>query len=363
MITLDSIDRDKFVDEIKKIDIKDEIIFELNDGFAMNFEIVLHYIDLKKVKKITINKVREVDMICYRKYLSILQQFYYYYSKKFEIIFDNLNNEELIATLAEKNYFLYCKNNNLEANWLKPQLARELNKIEKYKKLKKYREFEIISKKIGEFPFSSFNFPTENGVDRLVFYIYDYDEQSREKIIELLKQIGVDKKEVYDLINSNKFFDIYEYYGIGFNYKAGELLRFTFYTKFSSLIKNNFGVEKFLEQKHNIKVPLLKNALYYGIDYYKDYCEIKVYEGSILFREELDDKELENVLRNKKTEKVLKYRDENKVNEKFEFNLFETFNKDEIEVLKKNDLYKQDNKIVAIYIKDKKVVKKVFYEI
>jgi hypothetical protein len=268
--------------------------------------------------------------------------------------------------LGERNYLNYCAKNKIKPQWNENLLKREELKIKQNKNLFKYPIFKELVELQKETPFSAFNIPKEKDVDRFVFYFNMYSEEEKEKILNFLERNNIKIPKLIDLISTNKInIEIY-YYMFGFSFKDNKLIRFTLYTRFNGLLLINKDLmRKFLLEKHNLEVKEeLKNNWYYAIDFYSDgHEEIKIYDEPHLFKEKLNNLEINRVLQNKHCVKVFKYKDGEVKSIKYEFDLKKVFSMPEKKVLKKNRLFKANKNCLAIYLENGEIVKSVVYEL
>lgn len=374
MITLKSWDREKFEQELqlgyKVTELqgskKEEIKFEFNDVLLKNIEVFFDVLSKWDVKKLVFVKsnLNEFDMICFSIAKRYLEANFAIISKKYKVIFEGLTDEFVINRLiGQRNYFLYCNMKDVTTKWNDWLLNKERELVKKYSSMEKYLEFKFLKSEFEKNPFSSFNFPQEIGIDRFVYYYYVYDEYSRKTFIEYMKKTGFNNRYI-DYVNKTKFNIPVMMYALGFSYKENKIVRRTFYVSFY----NPFDVDSSKEYFKNILgIDLSKfkfnNIWYGGIDDYETHEEIKVYEEENLFINVLEDVELGNILRGKVSTHVFKFKENNLINEKFEFNLARNFREEERVVLIKKKLITKDHKIFAIYLKDGKIVKSALYEL
>ncbi len=360
----------EFAKEIKKkvISIDDSYDFVLNDGLCKNFEIFLYYIDKLKIKKIKIVYKDSVDILCYRIFQKKFVSDYIKYAQSFSIVFEGFKEYMLYELLGDKDYFVYCVANNIEPKWNEKKYTEQVEKIDQYKKLDQYENFQILKDNFKNYIGSSFNFPNEENADRFVFYFYVYSDDSRNKIIELIKKLNM-KNKTY-IIDYIREMDIrlFSYFAIGFLYnEKKELARETFYLQFSIIATKNRIVKKYIELKHKIK--LLENdselIWYYAIDFFNDNRpqEIKIYQEHV-FKKKLQDLNLNSLLREKPSIKVNKYVNCNIVDTKYEFHLKKFFKLSERKKLQEIGFDDLKSRILSIYVNDDGcVVKKIFYDI
>lgn len=364
MIKLESINRDKFVKELKKTNINENSITLLNESLMQNFEIYVEFLKIKKIKKISLKQTRINDLLILKKFKKNIKKYFLYYIKNFKIIFEDFIDEEILMLIGERNYLNYCSLNNLKPKWNENFLKKEKNKIKQNSHLLKYETFKILIEAQKKIPFSKFNFPNEKGADRFVFYFHMYSEKQKEKILKLINNLKIKNNELKKLIEENKINKEIFYYALGFKYKNNKIERITLYTKFSGDILRENKVKEFIKKKHEIEINIqLKNVWYYAIDFFEDKNEIKIYDEPYLFNEKINNEEIDKILNNKHCIKVLKFIDKKNYLKKYEFNLKLTFNDDEKNTLKKYNLYKINKNTLAIYVKNGEILKSVIYEI
>ena len=366
-IVLNNLKQEEFAREIKKLRIDDEMHFVINDSVANNIEILMYYLKYKKVKKVIFDKESEnIDFLCYRNFVIYFQRYYLFTSNFIEIVFEGYLHEELKLLLDERFYLNYCKHQGIEPKWNENYLKKEKRKVEKNKHLLKYDIFKRLVEVQENMPYSYFNIPEQDNYDRFVFYFHMYSNERRNKILELVEDLGIDKYEkLVELIETNKINDEIFYYAIGFVYKDEKLIRVSLYTKFAGNIIHRDGIEEFLKRKHDLELEEEhRNLWYYAVDFYDNGIEeIKIYDEPYIFVKEINDKKINNLLHKRPCVKVSKYRYSKKIDEKYEFEFKKAFRENELERLRDLGLYRDNKKIVAIYLDNDEIRERVFYEL
>lgn len=357
--------RDK---EIKSLSDKEQesLRIEFNDVVLKNIEVFFEVLSKSNVSKIIFVTVNgyEFDMICFSIAKKFFELNFAKLSAKYTFVFEGLTDEFVINKLiGQRNYFIYCNMKNVTTKWNDWLLGKERELVEKYSSMEKYAEFKLLKSEFEKNPFSSFNFPQEKGVDRFVYYYYVYDKYSQNTLIDYMTKTGFNSKYI-DTVKKTPFNVPVMGFGLGFSYKEQKVIRRTLYISFYNPFDTDSQKEYF---KKTIDLDLDKfkfnNIWYGGVDDYKTHEEIKVYEESNLFVNILEDTELGNILRGKVSTHVLKFKENSLVDEKFEFNLKRNFKDNEIEILIKKGLITKEHKILAIYLKDGKIVKSALYEL
>jgi len=373
MIMLKKIHKVEFAKELKKIFStnknsninKKHITIQATNALCKNFDIFGYFIIKKKITHLNIH-IDEIDIILKRKFIHHIKEFFIYYSKYFIINFPNLPHDELLKMIGTKNYLHYCTKLNKTPQWKKEYLVQQKLKIQHNKQLKKYNTFSDCCDLLNRFPFSKFNFPTEQNKDRFVFYFYMYDEKQKNILLDFLKKHKLDKhKKLLELIIENKINEEIFYYAFGFSYQNNKLIRFTLYTKFDIKLLKDRNIETFMTNKHQLTInPDYKNIWYYAVDFFSNKQEeFKIYDEPYIFNEILKNKELNTIFNKKRCVKVDKYKSKQIYTTKYEFEIQKHFNKLEQEKLKKYNLYNSKNQILAIYIKKNEIIHKVFYNL
>lgn len=370
-IQLNSIKEIDFAKELKQkfleTKITKQLNITLNNASCQNFDILIYYAKKKQIKNIIFEKDKNtIDILCQKKFTKLIKKYYLVYSKDIKITFENFSHKEILNMLGERNYLNYCNINQIKPIWDPIPFQKELQKIKEHKELLKYQTFKILVNKQKFIPFSMFNFPKENKTDRFVFYFNIESEQRQKEILNLIKALNIQKyTKIIELIKTNKINDEIYYYALGFSYQKNKLIRLTLYTKFDTkLLINEKLTKQFLKEKHNLELEEpFKNLWYYAIDFYEKHEEIKLYDEPYYFNIELKDETLNSILKNKICVRVLKYKNNQKYNEKFEFEFDKCFNKNEKETLQKYKLYDKKSKILAIYVQEGKIIKKVLYNL
>ena len=303
-----------------------------------------------------------MDEVCFRILQGFFLKYFEYFSKQSHIKFEGFSDLELITLLTSRFYILYCEKNDFSPSWDENSLNYEREKVNNYSFMKKYFEFEVISNEFEKVPFSSFNFPKEEGQERFVFYFYLNSTQLKDKIFEILNKIDL-RDEIVDILKTKGAENKILNYAIGFSYKIGKLYRVTLYSAFSNPYDAR-GNLLFIEKLHGLKVKEeLQNLWHYAIDFYDDREEYKIYENSHFFMERLNDKELNKIFFSKVSTKVLKYLDKKIKSVKYEFDFSKVFSKEELDALMNRHLYDDRFRILAIYVKDKMIVHSVMYNL
>lgn len=365
IISLKQKNKIQFLQEISQINFKDNLMIKLNTNSIENFETLIKYLIIKKIKKINFSDYKQLKNSELKNFKENIRKYYLTYIKHINIIFKENSNLEIKHLLKERNYLNYCNINKLIPNF-NEEKKQEIKKLENFKKLKKYQNFKILSNELNKIPFSNFNFTNEKNLERFIFYLHIYSEKSQKYLINLIQKLDIlNKNEIIKNIKNNKINQEVFYYGLGFSYENNKLKRFTLYCSLANKkIKNNF--KKYILYKHNLKLKIkIKNPPYYAIDYFENNkINFKIYDEPYNFNENLDNKKLEKIFNNKKCSKVSKFENNKIIAIKYEFNFKNNeFNKNEKNYLEKNNLYNKNTKILAIYIKDKKITKKVLYYI
>lgn len=359
----------EFKKELKNIDFNQNKNIELNEQLSKHIEIFFNFLIRNNIVNINLFKSSNIDILCQR---IVKNYFYSNFIKvhhKINFKFSNFEESELLEFIDYPLYFYYCSKNNIEVIHNKTFYAYEMKKVAKnYRLCILYRnELKVMLKYLKKYPYTSFNFPLERNKDRFVLYFYVYSEERKIALIELLKQLNINMKEVYDYIEKIKIYDTIAGYGLGFSYVNKRLIRFTLYTAFVEPLEVKKNID-FINQLHNLNLDYSSEEIWnYGIDFYfkdngiVDYEEIKVYFSNHRFIKKLKSRELDAILRNKSSIKVLKFRNNIQINEKYEF-LLEFFSKKERRVLRKYKLYKDTYTTVSIYLdKDGNITNVVKY--
>nr|MDA3855896.1 hypothetical protein [Candidatus Woesearchaeota archaeon] len=170
--------------------------------------------------------------------------------------------------------------------------------------------------------------------------------------------------EIKNLISKNKINEETYYYAIGLSYKNDKIERISLYSKFANALIIKGEIKKFIQERHDIQIKEeFENVWYYAIDYYENKEEIKVYEEPFIFKEKMNDEILNKVFHNKECVKVSKYRDNHKIDEKFEFEYDRILTNEEKDILRQNKLFDKQYKILAFYIRDGEIFKKTMYNL
>lgn len=376
-IIIENLDQVEFAKELKE-KVKKELEnsqnnileFEITNALGKNFEILGYYMIQKKIEKVYLNLRNDLDIIVKKKLFYHFKKFFIYYSKNFIIEFKDLIDDEIILILGMKNYLHYKIKLNQKPMWNENFMKREKREIEKHKKLKNYETFNDCLELFEKFPFSKFNFPTEKEKTRFVFYFYMYSEEQKKILFDFLEKHNLTKLKEYNLlknlIQNNKINEEIYYYAFGFSYQNDELIRFTLYTKFDVNLLENNQLNDFIFKKHNFKLDFkFQNIWYYGVDFFfEKECEFKFYDEPYFFNEKISKNEINQILKNKKCVKVSKFDSFGKLlTNKYEFEIQKEFDKNEQEILSKFNLYNSKNQILAIYLKEGKIIHKVFYNL
>lgn len=365
----------EFVRELKKVKISESMKFVINDSLMLNMNILFHYLKMKNNKHIIFRKNdEELDLIALRKFATYIQKYYLHLSNNFLITFENFIDGELYIILGERNYLNYCYHNKIEPMWNENFLKKEKLKIERFKHLYKYKTFEYLVKKQEEIPYTKFNFPYDGKIDRFVFYLNCYSKELQNKGVEIMNNL--EKIENYnprfekayikikELISTNKINDETYFYAIGLSYQNDKLDRITLYTWFANSILIKGGIKEFIKRKHKTDITEeIKNPWYYAIDFYEDKEDVKIYDEPHIFKEKINDEILNKVLYNKEIVRVLKYRNNTKIDEKYEFEFNKIFTDEEKLILKKKKLFDKQYKVLAIYIQNGEIIKHTMYNI
>ena len=339
--------------------------FILTNVLTQNIEIVYYYLTKLKIKQITIISTPDntIDIINKHRLKKYFENFFITNSQHIITTFKNFTQEEIFNFLDILNYIEYCKTQKLEPKWNQKLLNEEITRVNQYKNLKKYDKFNYLYSIMPQIPFSKFNIPTEKE-DRFVFYFMIYSKKIKKEILKHLKILKVNTKILNIITNNNLNKEIVQY-AIGYNYKNNIQTRETLYIQFNNsiLIYQNF-IKKYIETKHNITLTNNYNQIsYYAIDFYNDREEIKIYDEQHIFKANLTNKKIENILKNKKCTKVDKYLN-NKHNEtKYEFSINKHFRQSDLNILKQQNIIKQNSKIFSLYIKNGQITKNVNYDL
>jgi len=372
MIEINIFDKVEFAKELKNQiknkynndDNNSTILFKLTNSLAQNIEIVYYYLIKLKIKKVILKKENNLDILINHKFKSYIKSNFLINSFLIKTKFDNFSNQELLDILNITNYLDYCRQEDIKAIWDKKLLKKELNRIEKYPELKKYEKYNYLASILTEIPFSKFNIPTQKNQDRFVFYFMVYSKYSQDQIIKHLKELNITEQVINIIYDNNIGTEIIQY-AIGFSYENNQEIRITLYCQFREIMMSNINsIKKYLIGKHNLDVKdEYNNISYYAIDFYKNKKEIKIYDQNHIFKVELKDIEINNILKNKECTKVNKYLNNKITDTKYEFSIDDIFNSKEQRILEDKNLLTQNSKILALYIKDRRITKHTNYDL
>lgn len=363
-ISFKSWNREEFILEMGDVG-KTEISVEFNDIILKNIEVFFEVLEKSKINKIVFitNKNYEFDIVCFSIAKKFFEQNFAKLSAKYSFVFEGLTDEFVINKLiGQRNYFIYCNMKNVTTKWNSWLLSKEKELVLKYSSMEKYEEFKFLKSEFEKNPFSSFNFPQEKDITRFVYYFYVYDKYSQNTLIDYMKKTGFKEKYI-EIVKRTKFNVPVMGFGLGFSYKEEKVIRRTLYISFYNPFDTDSSKEYFKSLNIDLNKFKFNNIWYGGLDDYGDFEEIKVYEEGNLFVNTLEDLELANILRGKVSTHVLKFKENSLVDEKFEFNLKRNFKENEIDVLIKKGLITKEHKILAIYLKNGKIVKSALYEL
>lgn len=352
-------EKEDFLIFLNSIDLNTmELNFILSDNLVKNLNI---FFDFFKNKNIKLNLIKtDLDIIMLRKLKKYFDEnFNSIQNINFKLI--DFNSYEIKSILDDWKYFYYCNKNNLVPEIDFKNEKFEIEKVEKYKSnFFKYDSFKLCYDFFQNNKNQCyFNFPKEEGTNRFVFYFYLYDESIKEKIINLFKKIGINNNIIENL-KKIKLFSHSILFAIGFSYIDKSLIRTSFYNRFFEL--NSKYNLNYIEQYDKFQKYALLNIVDFAIDYYDNHKEYKFYFKENLFDLKLENKELNSIFNKSGCIKVLKILKNNHLIYKYEFG-FNSFNDLEIEILKKNNLYQSNHKLLAIYISENKIIKNIFYDI
>jgi len=321
--------------------------FYFNDILGNYFKEFFEFFRGKNIK-INLFKFEEIDEIIVKK-LNKFFEINYEFFKEINISFINFSSDDLFKIFGFENYVLYLVNKKSSLCKTKKLINNENLKLNQFsKKLSKYEQFCLISnyfKKTNKYCY--FNFPTERGLDRFVFYFFILNEEDKREILQLFSSVCIDSK-IYDLFGNISVAENGFLFAIGFNFKDNKLIRTTLYGRFD--IKNNKKSNELFLQKHfdlnyNFRNLFVKD---WGLDVFDNQIILKVYFRENNFNKGLNT-ELGKILENKANVGCLKIKDGEIIDEKFEFSN-NLFSRDEKNKLIKMGIFDEKSKLFSIYL-------------
>ncbi len=361
-IKINSWKEEEFEKELLSIPKNQTLIFELNNQLAKNFSKLIEHYSNTKPKLILQKSPEKLELLCkiiIRKYLK----------KNFpqvigntNIIFENFEPQDLEEFFSFHNYIYYCIKTKTQPQIpkIKIDVQKQIQQ-ENSMQFKNFSEFKILQNFYSKNKNTSyFLFPQEKNKQRFVFYFYITDENTKQSIIKILIELGINS-QITELIKKIPFGVNSIFYAIGFSYQNNSLIRTSFYTRFltsKTSDKNNLFIKNNFPQLSKFNFENLRD---YAIDIFNNNeLEYKFYMDKSHFNEKLSDKTIEKILSNKSCTKVIKIKNSSISNIKYEFATKQFNLKEKLHILKKENINK-NIKIFSIYIKNQKIIKTILY--
>ncbi len=357
LIKFENFNSQKFLEEFSQLNVSNESIISLNSQIIRNLVLFFELAEKNNLVSFSFKKDLGLDFLGWRSLKKHFGKDFLKYFNKFKFKFVGFSEKELLELIPYPYYFRYCYEFNLEVSHNKKLYEKEKKKLLiNWRLFFKYKSLRVFFQYFKKYPYSSFNFPVEKNKDRFVFYFYIFNEKRKNAFIDIIKKNNLNIPDLNNFIEKMPIYDKIAGYALGFVYnKNKQLERVTLYT-YILYPHDTIGNIHFINKTHNLDLDYnnFSNIWAYGIDYYilpKRYKEIKIYSEPYIFNREISNRILNDIFYKKVCTYVIKIRDFKIVDEKYEF-LYSVFNSNEIESLKRFNLFEKNSKTLSIYLNE-----------